>query len=306
MKSNVSSSDGGTLNPKFAAGLKKVNLSHVSCQVIMGLARAVSEITKSTYSDAICTIHHPVLYLVALGMMEGSLKYGRHNYRAAGVNADTYYGATCRHIDDWWHGEDVDPYAKGNMSHVSKGMSSLHVILDGLASGMVTDDRPPRIGGEAFFQSRNFFVPKVRVASVCYAEIKYHLMRWWEGEDFDKRSRKKNHHLYLAMAWMHELMKGILEGSLIDDRPNRPRNEKWMEEDNARAVLLLEARGDVPPAAPFTEAWAQENRKQKFASKVMASIEKVLKQKKKTKVRRMTVRRRPTRMKKVVKAQRAR
>src|SRR5690349_5453933 len=44
----------------------------------------------------------PVLWEAALGMMEGALKYGRHNYRAIGVRSSVYYDATQRHLTDWW------------------------------------------------------------------------------------------------------------------------------------------------------------------------------------------------------------
>lgn len=84
-----------------------------------------------------------VLYRVALGMMEGALKYGRHNYRGAGVRASVYFDATVgRHIGPWWEGEDIDP--DSGEHHIDKAIASLLVLRDSMLQGNWTDDRPPR------------------------------------------------------------------------------------------------------------------------------------------------------------------
>ncbi|WP_316216644.1 dATP/dGTP diphosphohydrolase domain-containing protein [Bradyrhizobium sp. SZCCHNR3003] len=102
-------------NPKDAIGMKKVGLSVLPIRV---------------------------LYEVALGMLEGALKYGRHNYRVISVRASVYYDATKRHLDDWWEGEDIDPDSQ--LSHVTKAISSLTVLRDAMIRGNWIDDRPPR------------------------------------------------------------------------------------------------------------------------------------------------------------------
>ncbi|WP_316191592.1 MULTISPECIES: dATP/dGTP diphosphohydrolase domain-containing protein [unclassified Bradyrhizobium] len=106
---------GRPTNPKDAVGIKKVGLSVLPIRV---------------------------LYEVALGMLEGALKYGRHNYRVIGVRASVYYDATKRHLDDWWEGEDIDPASQ--LSHVTKAISSLTVLRDAMIRGNWVDDRPPR------------------------------------------------------------------------------------------------------------------------------------------------------------------
>ena len=83
----------------------------------------------------------PVLWEASLGMMEGALKYGRHNYRAIGVRSSVYYDATQRHLTDWWEGQDIDPASK--LHHISKAISSLMVLRDAQIRGMAEDDRPP-------------------------------------------------------------------------------------------------------------------------------------------------------------------
>lgn len=74
-------------------------------------------------------------------MLEGTAKYGRHNYRAIGVRGSVYYDATMRHLFSWWEGEDIDP--DSGLSHVTKAICSLVVLRDAMMQGKFTDDRPP-------------------------------------------------------------------------------------------------------------------------------------------------------------------
>lgn len=87
------------------------------------------------------TVPAPVLAEIGVAMLEGSCKYGRHNYRACGVRASVYYDAAMRHLMAWWEGEDIDP--DSGMSHITKAMSSLVVLRDAMIRGMVEDDRAP-------------------------------------------------------------------------------------------------------------------------------------------------------------------
>lgn len=91
------------------------------------------------------TISRPVLYEVGLAMLEGALKYGRHNYRIAGVRASTYFDACGRHMDAWWEGQDIDPDSKAKLHHITKAIAGLTVIRDSMIMGNWTDDRPPSI-----------------------------------------------------------------------------------------------------------------------------------------------------------------
>lgn len=102
-------------NPKDAVGVLKAAMSYVPCPVLMELGVA---------------------------MMEGGMKYGRHNYRVVGVRASVYYDALMRHMMSWWEGEDTDP--DSGVSHVTKAIASLVVIRDSMMQGNWVDDRPPR------------------------------------------------------------------------------------------------------------------------------------------------------------------
>jgi len=83
-----------------------------------------------------------VLFEMALGMLEGAIKYRRHNYRVYGVRASVYVDAAFRHLAAFWEGEDIDP--KSRIHHISKAMSSLHVLRDAMMCGKWEDDRPPK------------------------------------------------------------------------------------------------------------------------------------------------------------------
>lgn len=109
-------------NPKDAIGIRKAPMSTVSAAVLAE---------------------------VGVAMLEGAAKYGRHNYRAVGVQSSVYYDATMRHLMDWWEGVDTDP--DSGMHHITKAITSLVVLRDAMIQGMLTDDRPPR---SAEFYSR--------------------------------------------------------------------------------------------------------------------------------------------------------
>ena len=82
------------------------------------------------------------LFELGLAMLEGSRKYGRHNYRSIGVRASVYYDAATGHIIDWWEGEDIDP--DSGVHHLIKAMACLLVVRDSMLMGNFNDDRPLR------------------------------------------------------------------------------------------------------------------------------------------------------------------
>ena len=93
---------------------------------------------KKAYTSV---VPQPVIYELGLAMLEGALKYGRHNYRVDGVRASTYFDAANRHLDSWWEGEDIDP--DSGISHITKAIACLAVVRDSMLLGNWVDDRPP-------------------------------------------------------------------------------------------------------------------------------------------------------------------
>ena len=98
------------------------------------------------------TVPMGVVFEIGLAMIEGGRKYGRHNYRVAGVLASVYYDAAMRHLAAWWEGADIDP--DSGLSHVTKALSSLTVLRDAMMNAKLTDDRPPRLP-EGWLAERN-------------------------------------------------------------------------------------------------------------------------------------------------------
>jgi hypothetical protein len=88
------------------------------------------------------TLPWRVLWRVGLAMLEGMVKYGRHNYRVAGVRASVYFDGLQRHVGDWWEGTDTDP--DSGFHHIDKAIATLIVMRDSMLQGNFVDDRPPR------------------------------------------------------------------------------------------------------------------------------------------------------------------
>lgn len=88
------------------------------------------------------TVPLTVMTEVGLALLEGAMKYGRHNYRVAGVRASVYVDAAMGHITQWWEGEDID--ADSKLSHITKAIASLVVLRDAMIQDMLNDDRPPK------------------------------------------------------------------------------------------------------------------------------------------------------------------
>ena len=92
-----------------------------------------------------------VLREVGVAMLEGAFKYGRHNYRPAGVLASVYVEAAIDHIARFWEGQDNDPDVTFTdpetgrivaLSHITKAITSLVVLRDSMIAGNWVDDRP--------------------------------------------------------------------------------------------------------------------------------------------------------------------
>lgn len=113
-------------NPKDAVGIKKAPSSVVP--------RAVVQET-------------------GLAMLEGALKYGRHNYRVAGVRASVYFDAANRHLDLWWEGQDIDP--DSGLPHITKAIACLTVIRDAVMNDKWVDDRPPPMKNQGWLAELN-------------------------------------------------------------------------------------------------------------------------------------------------------
>lgn len=78
---------------------------------------------------------------LSLAFAEGAYKYGRFNWRVAGVSASVYMAAMRRHIMKWWNGQDADPVTR--VHHLANAMACCAIVLDAELYGLLNDDRPP-------------------------------------------------------------------------------------------------------------------------------------------------------------------
>jgi Domain of unknown function (DUF5664) len=101
-------------NPKDVIGSSKVNLDLVPDSMVL---------------------------FASLGFTEGALKYGKFNWRAAGVRLSIYISAMERHKMKFMAGEWADPVTK--VPHLSSMLACIGIICDAYTSNKLTDDRPP-------------------------------------------------------------------------------------------------------------------------------------------------------------------
>ena len=82
----------------------------------------------------------------ALALLEGALKYGRSNWRVAGVRASIYYDAANRHLDKWFEGEIIDP--DSGLPHLAHAIACIAILIDATEANNLKDDRMYPIGYE--------------------------------------------------------------------------------------------------------------------------------------------------------------
>ena len=79
-----------------------------------------------------------LLFEIGAALQEGADKYGRFNWREAGITSSVYFNATLRHLLSWWQGVDIDP--DSGLPHITKAIASLMVLRDAQRCGMVVND----------------------------------------------------------------------------------------------------------------------------------------------------------------------
>lgn len=79
------------------------------------------------------------VYMGALGRLDGMLKYGKNNVRAANIKYTIYLDAIKRHCDALLECEDDDP--DSGLHHLCHIIASADVLAEGKAHGTLIDDR---------------------------------------------------------------------------------------------------------------------------------------------------------------------
>lgn len=77
--------------------------------------------------------------LGSLGLLDGMLKYGRQNWRAAGIRYSIYHDAINRHLSAVWEGEWEDP--DSGLPHWAHILACAAIVTDAYATGNLVDDR---------------------------------------------------------------------------------------------------------------------------------------------------------------------
>jgi hypothetical protein len=73
-----------------------------------------------------------------VALLNGSLKYGRSNWREIGVRASIYADACQRHLAAWFEGEATD---EEGVPHLASALACLAILVDSEAAGKLIDDR---------------------------------------------------------------------------------------------------------------------------------------------------------------------
>ncbi len=122
----------GDLGPEEMETLKKIDRKDTNPKDAVGIRKW----------RVFTTVPFTIIWELGVAMMEGARKYGRHNYRVAGVRGSVYIDAAMGHLTQWWEGEDND--LDTGLSHITKAMASLCVLRDAMIQGKFVDDRPPK------------------------------------------------------------------------------------------------------------------------------------------------------------------
>ncbi len=106
---------------------------------------------------------------LAIAFLEGALKYGKYNWRVAGVRASIYVDAMERHLEKWKNGEDEDPETR--VPHLASIMACAAIIIDAALCDKLTDDRPPTAPASGYIDN---LAAHVRYLQELYADENPH------------------------------------------------------------------------------------------------------------------------------------
>lgn len=104
--------------------------------------------------------------LGSLGLLDGMLKYGRLNWREAGVRASIYVDAAKRHLNAWFEGEDLDP--DSGLPHFAHALACIAILVDAQAANNMVDDR--QYNGAGYRRLVEAMTPEVQKAKDRHAE----------------------------------------------------------------------------------------------------------------------------------------
>lgn len=101
----------------------------------------------------------------ALGLYNGSLKYGKANYANTPVEASIYIAAARRHLAAWCAGEEFDP-ADG-VPNLGGVLANIAILIEARAAGTLIDDRMLQTG---YLKEREALKALVKPLQVLHAD----------------------------------------------------------------------------------------------------------------------------------------
>ena len=113
-----------------------------------------------------------------LALLDGALKYGRGNWRSAGVRASIYYDACLRHITKWFEGQDND--TDSGLPHLAHALACLVILIDAKEAGKLKDDRMYKGG---YIKTLESITPLVKKLKELHKEK---TPKHWTREDNEK------------------------------------------------------------------------------------------------------------------------
>lgn len=141
----------------------------------------LTENPKQAVGDTKVPIHlfpQAAVYMGSLGNLDGELKYGRNNWRAAEIRYVTYIDAIKRHLDALLECEDTDP--DSGLHHLCHVLAGAGLLADALQSNTLVDDRNyvPKKGAWREFVSK--LTPHVQRLREKYKD---RTPKHWTSED---------------------------------------------------------------------------------------------------------------------------
>lgn len=121
--------------------------------------------------------------LGCLGLLDGMLKYGRSNWRSAGVRASIYVDACKRHLNAWFEGEEVDP--DSGLPHLAHALACLAILVDAKAANNLNDDRQVPGGYRALLTELTPHVPRLKALHAGKAPKHYTIADGGGGDGAD-------------------------------------------------------------------------------------------------------------------------
>lgn len=94
-----------------------------------------------------------------VALFNGSLKYGRSNWRSVGVRASVYIDATQRHLAAWFEGAECD---EEGIPHLASALACLAILVDCEAAGKMRDDRQYPGGHESLIRELTSHIERLR------------------------------------------------------------------------------------------------------------------------------------------------